>query len=196
MKTCQGTFNYIFSNHSFNLLQDLQLLQPTAKKKETQGYIAKDIWVKTPDNKDFCIEFREIVNEEDFLLSHDSSVNESISPGFFEEKNLRNEPVILSQHYQLKGIIIEDSVAARKQAEEWSFPCPIFWAQSSAIQDLYHQLSYKKKFPLWAILLEINEPNLLKNLNEVLFNNIEFQNKQMKWLHMETTAWDFLISIQ
>lgn len=192
MKKCQGTYNYIFSNHSLAFLQELRLLQQQSSTKEANGYIAKDIWLKNSSN--FCIQFREIINEEEFLTGAARSLSiESIEPGFIDNQNMPDpEDNQLESIYTLKGLLIEDSVAARKQVLEWEFPCQIYWFLPQA-GTLFHQFSYKKKFSFWAILIECKNMQNLSQINTTNVTEVEFQNKKALWVHLETTSWDFLI---
>lgn len=195
MKKCQGTFNYIFSPHSLSLLEDLGMTTDSSKKTETSGYISQDIWLTDAQHSDFCIQFREIINEEEFLAGVNSSNIEIMAPGFIEKKNLTNQDKTNSP-FKLVGLLLEDIGNTKEQILQWEFPCEIFWFSPNKGEPFHQfpfQLSYKKKFPFWAVILKCDDLKSVSDLVSAHINEVEFQNNKALWVHLETTSWDFLI---
>ncbi|MGZ3774101.1 MAG: hypothetical protein ACXVCY_08990 [Pseudobdellovibrionaceae bacterium] len=191
MIECQGTFNYIFSKYSLKVLESLGLTIEKEPKEEMFGYSSFNLWIYSSENLNFCIQFREIVNEENFLLNFKSAAIEAVCPGFLKDTNSSYMPSPVA-HYKLKALILEDNAELKEQLNSWDFPCPILWVHSKPGDPLY-TLSYKKKFPYWAVLLEHEKLEDIENLKMPDSSLISFQNKKTVWVHTETTAWDFLI---
>lgn len=189
MKICQGTFNYVFSKNSLGLLEKLGL--PAEQKKEASGCIVQNFWIKT-SSKDlnFCIQFREIINEDELLTSRQAPALQNIAPGFLEKAEAH--PPAVSLDFQILGILVQDLPLTQQYLKKWKFDFEIVLSSSDP-NDPFHKLSYKKLFPFWAILLSCPSLAGIPAIEEIESTEIKWKNQKALWFHLETTSWDFII---
>lgn len=191
MKNCFGSLNYIFSPHSIAILKEIGLLPAGSTGHEKSGCMIHDVWFELP-SRNFCVQFHEIINENEFEKNGKLSTVESISPKFIDEEILTNSsPMTFHNNFKLKGLIVEDILATREKIKLWQFPFEVKMVHPDE-NFFFKKLSYRKKFPFWCILLEAHEIPVINN-QKVDVTIIDWNNQKSTWIKLETTSWDLLI---
>lgn len=189
MQKCQGTFNYIFSSLTRERLTHYQLLTTAQYEKEIAGIRLTHIWLTTK-SKPFCVEYREIIDEELSESFRDKSLA-ALRPGFLEPEHLPSAPPpSLTSPYRLKALLIQEEPGIKDRIKNVLFPCEIIWANPEK-ELLDHQLSYKKIFPFLALILECENLEQVPHKEELIYLESWHQHKVL-WLQQETISWDFL----
>ncbi|MBV2167750.1 MAG: hypothetical protein KUL82_03490 [Bdellovibrio sp.] len=189
MQNCQGTFNYIFSSLTRERLTRYHLLAHPQYEKEIAGIRLTHIWLTTKAQP-FCVEYREIIDEDLSESFRDKSLA-VLCPGFLEPEHLPSKAIpSLVSPYRLKAMLIQEDPGMKERLKNVLFPCEIIWANPEK-ENLEHQLSYKKIFPFWALILECETLEQVPHKEELVYLESWHQHKAL-WLQQETISWDLL----
>lgn len=188
MKKCQGTFSYVFSPQDLQVLEGLNLYSKL--QSDTDSMLVRNFWISS-NGIPFCLQYREIVNEEALLPQQQMRALDRLMPGLLKASEITPpSPLPLSQELQLCGIVVEDLPTTRAPMTDWELPFPITWSQPTA-DELSHRFSYRKAFPFWALLLSCSS---LSSLPQSPFSQaVQWKEQRALWIPMETTTWDLLI---
>lgn len=189
MQKCQGTFNYIFSSLTRERLTRYQLLATPQYEKEIAGIRLTHIWLATK-SQPFCVEYREIIDEELSESFREKSLA-ALCPGFLKPEHLpfATRPTPTSS-YRLKALVLQEEPGMKERIKNVLFPCDIIWANAGE-EPLDHQLSYKKIFPFWVLVLECEALEQVPHKEELVYLENWHQQKGL-WLQQETISWDLL----
>lgn len=186
MKKSQGTYCYIFSDQCLQTLTNAGFI--LSAPQENSGLKIHNVWVRTPDMQPYCLQFREICNEEFFYRNTYNITADLISPGFMETDLGTNKPVM--SDFILKGFLLQDIPEVRGQVLQWELPSEVIWGQPG--QNLFlRQLWYRKKFSHWGLLLEPTASAQNTSLNK--FPEVDLPPHKVRWISTETISWDLLI---
>lgn len=188
MKNCQLTFNYVFTPLTLRLLEECGLR--LTDWSEQNGVITQSLWLQTKQSP-FCVQFKEVLEEQDLRSLSLKESDSPLEPGFGELPPHLSipSPEKDSPVFTLKGFIIEDRKDTRQKIRDWKLPAEIYWSEP-AEGHLSFQLSYRKVFPYWALLIEVDDWE--KFPRPTSLTEVTWHNRAGLWLHLETTSWDFV----
>lgn len=187
MKNCHGTFHYTFSPFTRERLVHYQLLTESTPKSEEFGIRYRHLWLTTT-SQPFCIEYREILDEDLNENLHTKSLS-ALCPGFIEEIYL---PKVSPSPYRLKGLLLQKNPELQNSLESVTFPCEIIWAEPEK-EHLDYQFCYRKIFPFWALVLECDDLLKVPHKEELIYIK-NWRQREVLWLQQETISWDILFT--
>lgn len=181
MKKCQGTFSYIFSPQPIKTFAQNGLIADS--QYHYSHHKIFNYWF-TANQEPFCFQLRQITNEEGFNSNEDNTSLTLLQPGFLEKIELP-QPVQINPG-TIRGLLVNDTPEAHAYLKNWILPFEITWAKNSE-NTFFHELSYRKTFPYWSVLLHFDDQKVFQN-----FPSQTFPAPRSRWVHLETASWDLI----